>query len=110
MKRQWDMEELIEHFTLIEEDKKVLENKVGGTLLGCALLLKCFEYEGRFPSAKYEIPKAVVDYVARQLKVDANLFAQYDWDGRTIKLHRTQIREYLTFREATAEDSEKMIS
>ena len=110
MKRQWDIEELIEHFTLIEEDKDVLENKTGATLLGCALLLKCFEYEGHFPSAKYEIPKAVVDYIARQLKVDANVFAQYDWDGRTIKLHRTQIREHLNFREATAEDSETIAS
>ncbi|HEU5379294.1 MAG TPA: DUF4158 domain-containing protein [Ktedonobacteraceae bacterium] len=110
MKRQWDIEELIEHFTLIEEDKDVLENKTGATLLGCALLLKCFEYEGHFPSAKYEIPKSIVDYIARQLKVDANLFPQYDWNGRTIKLHRTQIREHLHFREATAEDSEQMTS
>lgn len=42
MKRQWDIEELIEHFTLVDEDKDVLENKTGATLLGCALLLKCF--------------------------------------------------------------------
>ncbi|SRR5579875_259420 len=49
-------------------------------------------------------------YIARQLKVDANVFAQYDWDGRTIKLHRTQIREHLNFREATAEDSETIAS
>jgi hypothetical protein len=110
MKRQWDIEELIEHFTLIDEDKGFLENKTGPTRLGCALLLKCFEYEARFPDAKYEIPKAVVDYVARQLKLDAGLFAKYDWDGRTIKLHRTQIREHLKFREATAEDSERMAS
>ena len=93
MKRQWDIEELIEHFTLIKEDEDFLANKVGATRLGCALLLKYFQYEGRFPNAKYEIPKAVVDYVARQLKLDADLFAQYDWDGRTIKLHPTQIRQ-----------------
>jgi hypothetical protein len=60
MKRQWDIEELIEHFTLIEENKAFLENKAGATLLGCALLLKYFEYEARFPSAKYEIPSGSV--------------------------------------------------
>ncbi len=43
MKRQWDIEELIEHFTLIEEDLEVLANKAGPTRLGCALLLKCFQ-------------------------------------------------------------------
>jgi hypothetical protein len=29
MKRQWDIEELIEHFTLIEEDKEVLDVNYG---------------------------------------------------------------------------------
>jgi hypothetical protein len=56
MKRQWDIEELIEHFTLVENDLKILANKTGATRLGCALLLKCFLLERRFPSAKYEIP------------------------------------------------------
>ncbi len=49
-----------------------------------------------------------MDYIARQLKLDAALFAQYDWEGRTIKGHRTQIREHLSFREATVLDTEEM--
>ncbi len=110
MKRQWDIEELIEHFTLIEEDLPVLANKTGITRLGCALLLKCFQYEGHFPPTRNDIPKAIVDYVARQLKLDAVLFAQYDWEGRTIKGHRTQIREHLSFRETTIIDTEEMKS
>lgn len=57
--------------------------------LGYALLLKCFQYEGRFPSARHEISKDVVNYVANQLKLDPALYIQYDWDGRTIKAHRT---------------------
>ena len=54
MKRQWDIEDLIEHFTLVEDDLKILANKTGTTRLGCALLLKCFQLEGRFPNAKHE--------------------------------------------------------
>ena len=73
MKRQWDIEELIEHFTLVEDDLEFLANKTGPTHLGCALLLKCFQYEGRFPPAKHDIPRSVVDYVAHQLKLDAAL-------------------------------------
>lgn len=110
MKRQWDIEALIEHFTLIEEDLEFLANKTGPTRLGCALLLKCFQYEGRFPPARHDIPRSVVDYVAHQLKLDATLYAHYDWEGRTIKGHRTQIREHLEFREATALDTEEMKS
>jgi uncharacterized protein DUF4158 len=75
MKRQWDIEELIEHFTLVEDDLEFLANKTGPTRLGCALLLKCFQYEGRFPPAKHDIPRSVVDYVAHQLKLDAALYA-----------------------------------
>jgi Domain of unknown function (DUF4158) len=107
MKRQWDIEELIEHFTLVEEDLEVLASKTGSTRLGCVLLLKYFQYEGRFPPTRSDIPRAIVDYVARQLKLDATLFAQYDWEGRTIKGHRTQIREHLSFREATVLDTEE---
>jgi len=67
MKRQWDIEDLIEHFTLVEDDLKILANKTGATRLGCALLLKCFQLEGHFPNARHEIPRSVVDYVAHQL-------------------------------------------
>ena len=43
MRRQWDIEELIEHFTLVTEDEELLANKTGATRLGFALLLKCFQ-------------------------------------------------------------------
>ena len=108
MKRQWDIEELIEHFTLVQEDLETLANKSGPTRLGFALLLKCFQYEGRFPHGKHEIPKDVVNYVAHQLKLDATVYAQYDWEGRTIKAHRASIREHLKFREATGLDTDEM--
>ena len=49
MKRQWDIEELIEHFTLVEEEVSILGSKIGSSRLGCALLLKYFQHEGRFP-------------------------------------------------------------
>lgn len=108
MKRTWDIEELIEHFTLVPPGLELLGNKTGATRLGFALLLKCFQLEGRFPTAKHEIPRSVVDYVAHQLKVDSALFTEYDWDGRTITNHRTQIREHFEFRDATLADAEEV--
>ena len=74
----------------------------------CALLLKCFQLEGHFPTAKHEISRSVVDYVAHQLKLPSTLFNEYDWQGHTIKLHRTQIRDELGFREATTADSDSL--
>ncbi len=40
MKRQWDIEELIEQFTLVPDDLNLLGNKTGATRLGFAVLLK----------------------------------------------------------------------
>ncbi len=108
MKRTWDIEELIEHFTLVPPELELLGNKTGATRLGFALLLKCFQLEGRFPTAKHEIPRSVIDYVAHQLQLDAALFSEYDWEGRTITNHRTQIREHFEFREATSADAEEV--
>jgi hypothetical protein len=108
MKRTWDIEELIEHFTLVPPELELLGNKSGATRLGFALLLKCFQLEGRFPTSRQEIPRSVIDYVARQLKLDAALFTEYDWEGRTITNHRTQIREHFEFRDATSADGEEV--
>ena len=40
MKRQWEQEELIEHWTLHIEERALLGNKTGATRLGFAVLLK----------------------------------------------------------------------
>src|SRR5207249_3986874 len=39
---------------------------------------------------------------------DPALFAQYDWDGRTIKEHRVLIRERLGFRRGTRQDQQDL--
>lgn len=108
MKRQWTIEELIEHFTLLPQEQDLLANKTGATRLGFAVLLKCFRTEGRFPSAKHEVPKAVVDYVAHQLALTPDLWTGYDWTGRSSTDHRAQIRAFCQFREATVADEETM--
>ncbi len=47
--------------------------------------------------------------MAGQVKVDAALFASYDWSGRTIKNHRAQIRDFHSFREPTVGDEDKLV-
>jgi hypothetical protein len=69
-------------------------------------LLKFFEQEGRFPRHSGEVPKAAVDYVAGQVKVDPVLFAEYRWSGSTIEYHRKQVRDALGFRESTRADED----
>lgn len=108
MKRNWQPEELVEHWTLLNDDLALLANKTEQNRLGFALLLKFFQLEARFPQQSQEIPLVVVDYVARQVGVVPDKYSKYDWQGRTIKYHRAQIREFLGFREATIADAKVM--
>lgn len=109
MKRTWDTEELVEHWTLMPPEIELLRNKTGPTRLGFALLLKFFQYEARFPKDTNEIPDTIVNYVAKQVGVPAERYLQYDWNGRTIKYDRVEIRKLHGFREATVEDSSTLV-
>lgn len=72
------------------------------------MLLKFFEIEARFPETVKEVPTAAVSYVAPQVKVPAEPWAGYDWQGRTAARHRSEIREAFGFRESTEEDQESL--
>ena len=104
MRREWELEDLIDGWTLDGEDAKLLANRSGATRLAFALALKFFELEARFPRHAGELPPAAVKFVAGQLKVDPVLFAAYAWSGRTAEYHRAQIRAALGFREPLGDD------
>jgi TnpA family transposase len=108
MKREWHVEELIEHWTMLPQEHKLLGNKSGPTRLGFVVLLKYFQYEGRFPRHPREVPSEIVTYIAQQLALEPETWNHYDWDGRAIKYHRAQIRQVLGVREATVADGEAL--
>ena len=109
MKRRWDPEELIEHWTLLPDELSLVGNKTGPTRLGFAIQLKAFQLEGHFPNNKSDNPQTVIDYVAKQVNVGSDVFTSYEWAGRTARYHRAQIREFFGFREATVEDAEALV-
>jgi hypothetical protein len=106
MRTGWNPEDLIDCWTLVEDNWRLVGNKTGATRLGFSVMLKHFELEGRFPEHAAEIPQVVVDYVAAQVKVDPPRLAKYDWAGRTGRYHRAQIRKAFGFRECTEADLE----
>lgn len=108
MKRQWENEELIEHWMLSAWDLAQLGNKTGATRLGFAVLLKFFQRQARFPVYKNDVPGVVITFVATQVGVPSEAYLQYDWQGRTIKDHRAEIRKLFDFRESTVADGEQM--
>ncbi len=108
MKRNWQPEQLIEHWTLLPSEFELLNNKTSTNRLAIALLLKYFQYEGRFPTSKSEIPQDAIIYVAQLLKVNPKRLEQYNWQSRTVKHHRAIIREFLGITEATVEDGDAL--
>lgn len=57
MRCEWELEDLIECWTLDEAELGLLANKSGATRLGFALMLKFFEQEARFPRRE-DVPRA----------------------------------------------------
>ena len=49
MRREWEPEDLIACWTLLDGDRPLVANKRGTTRLGFALMLKLFELEVCFP-------------------------------------------------------------
>ena len=108
MDRTVELDELVEHWTLLDDELKLVAGKRGVTRLGFALLLKFFVRHTRFPRGRAELPDAVVRFVAGQVGVDASELGLYDWLGRTVEFHRAQIRGHMGFRECSVSDAEKL--
>ena len=56
MKRNWTIEELIEHWTLLPPELALVGNKTGPTRLGFALLLKFLPSKPTFQTLKTRSP------------------------------------------------------
>jgi hypothetical protein len=99
---------LVEHWTVLDDERELVAGKRGATRLGFALLLKHYTRNGRFPRGRAEFPDEVVEFVARQMKVPAADLGFYEWAGSTIEYHRNQIRTHLGFRVCSVADAEKL--
>src|SRR4051812_6101731 len=103
-----DVGELVEFWTLLDEDRALLGGRRGATALGFALLLKHYSRHGRFPRGSADLSDAVVEFVARQVGVSGEDLGSYEWSGSTIECHRSRIRTHLGFRVAIINDQEKL--
>ena len=92
MQREWEPDELISAWMLLDRDWRLVGNKAGPDRLGFAVMLKIYELEGRFPDYPEEVPPAAAEYMASLVKVSPAAFGKYSWTSRTIKYHRAQIR------------------
>jgi len=66
-----DENELIEHWTLVDEEMELLAGRRAPTKLAFALMLKFHQLHGRFPRGRGELPDEAVEYVAAAVNVPA---------------------------------------
>lgn len=66
--------------------------KHGDTQLAFALLLRYYGRHG-FPRNRGELHPDAAEFMAGAVYADPADLAGYDWSGRTIKRHRTEIRQ-----------------
>jgi hypothetical protein len=108
MARSLDLDELVERWTLLDDERDLVAGKRGATRLGFSLLPKFYTRAGRFPRGRGELPDEAVEFVARQVGVEPGELGLYEWSGRTIAYHRAQIRAHLGFRECSVSDADKL--
>ena len=108
--RSIELDELVEKWTLLDDEQVLVAGKRGATRLGFVLLLKFYLQHGRFPRGWGALPDDAVRFVAEQVKVPASELGLYEWVGRTNRYHQAQIREHLGFRECSVEDAEKLVA
>ena len=109
MKRNWEAEELIEYFSLSQDEINWLAGRNASNQIGAAVLLKCFQYLGRFPTAK-EAPEVIITFISQQLGISPEHYEAYDLESRGAFYDRASIREQLGFRETGKADHEQLSS
>lgn len=110
VKPNWDTEELIENWTLLPQELELTKKKVGGNQIGFALLLKHFQLFAYFPEDKSSISQVVISYIASQVNIPESSYSDYDWQGRSAKVYRVEIRRLFNFKVASVQDSEEMVT
>src|SRR5690242_14897464 len=109
MKQSWHPGELAHHWTLSDDECALLANKTGATRLAFAVLLKTFQFDGRFPERPEAMARCIVAHLAQQTGVPPSVYAEVDWTGRSSRRHRVQILHYCGFRAFRAEDEPALV-
>jgi hypothetical protein len=77
VRREWEPEDLVACWTLVEADRELIVNKTGATRLGFALQQCGLRLLGFCPADVTTAPAGAVAFVARQLGVDPGVLEGY---------------------------------
>ena len=110
MKQDWHPDELAPHWTLSKSELELLGTKTGTTRLGFGILLKAFQFSGRFPGRREDVAGGIVAHLASQTGLPQEAYFEGEWSERTQRYQRALIREACGFRAFRAEDESSLIA
>jgi len=98
-------------FTLSENDIEICNKKIGDlNKLAFGIILGYFKIYVNFPSSEKELSRELIIQISCELNISAIHIESFDWNGRTSKRFRQQIRDYLGYREPKDDDSKQFTS
>lgn len=92
MKEYWTQTELINKWTLSQDELNCIKTKENQLVY--ALKMRYFDIAGSFPISSTDIPNGTIEFVNDQLRGHTEDLAQYGWNTRTSRLHNDEIRRY----------------
>ena len=110
MKQDSHPEDLALHWTLSESELELLGTKTGATRLSFAILLKAFQFDGRFPDRREDVAGGIVAHLASQTGVPQEAYSEEEWSERTQRYQRALIRQHCGFRVFRAQDESSFIA
>ena len=83
---------------------------MGAAQLRFAVLLKAFQFDGRFPDRREDVAGSVVVHVAGQTGVASQAYSEGEWSERTQRRQRARIRKHCGFHVFRAEDEPALVT
>ncbi|WHA05711.1 Tn3 family transposase (plasmid) [Candidatus Bandiella numerosa] len=99
MKENWNKENLERYWQLDERDQEFLNYKKEENKLICAVKIKYLTLKNNFPENLEEVPKKVLEYIAKNLKISLCLAKEYKWNCRLSRHHNVEIKNHLGYKD-----------
>ncbi|MFD6181392.1 DUF4158 domain-containing protein [Streptomyces goshikiensis] len=87
-----DLDELVERWMLLKDERDLVSGKRDATRLGFAVPLTFSTQYGRYLRGWVELSGEDVEFVARQVRAPASELGMYEWTGQADEHRRAQVR------------------
>ena len=95
MKQHWTQIELINSWTLSQEEINAINRRE--CKLVYAFKMKHFDIHGLVANQDTNVPIAVIDFLKKQLDITEQGLSNYQWNDRAARQHNAEIRQFYGF-------------